>query len=290
MTYDEYYRHYMGLSQMHTQDDGSEALDNPIEDHRIPQHVFYSKYREEPLNKHYYYPIILTDYFGDWRCSCDRENIQKITEVFELLKSQKLDSSSDIQVLIGALDEKLMDTYKRRSFYRYQYCLDKKVIEDKVQIAIDYREGTLQQQDGSCKSNRFDEYDGVSEYGEVLCQTKLMVYNLDLPDEFDRQKYIENNRELLEEGRIFVVLDGLKVAGRGMISDIYSEGCNIVVYVYEQYRQKGIGAALVRACVDWCLERNLLPIYFVDQANGASIALAQSLGFTRMNQEIIYSK
>lgn len=51
------------------------------------------------------------------------------------------------------------------------------------------------------------------------------------------------------------------------------------VIVHPNHRQRGIGAALTRARVDWIWSRSFTVYYFANEHNTASIRMHQTLGF-----------
>jgi GNAT superfamily N-acetyltransferase len=106
----------------------------------------------------------------------------------------------------------------------------------------------------------------------------------------DKEKYIREKQNILSEQRQFVVLKDNSIASTAFISEIYSSGCNIVVYTLPDYRQEGYGKEVVKACINWCQENNLLPIYLVEEGNLSSIKLAESLELDLKSQEWIISE
>ncbi len=99
------------------------------------------------------------------------------------------------------------------------------------------------------------------------------------------EHYIKLRSEVLEHGRQFAILESNKITSTAFISDIYGSGCNIVVFTKPEHRGKGYGNQVVKACVNWCLQRELIPLYLVEKNNLASIALAESIGLVRKSCE-----
>jgi len=106
----------------------------------------------------------------------------------------------------------------------------------------------------------------------------------------DKEKYIRGKINILHEERQFVILKDNCIASTAFISDIYSSGCNIVVYTPPNYRQEGYGKEVVKACINWCKGNNLLPIYLVEEGNINSIKLVESLGLDLKSHEWIISE
>ena len=86
---------------------------------------------------------------------------------------------------------------------------------------------------------------------------------------------------------IYIVPIDNKIASMAFTSDIYNIGANIVVSTNKEYRKKGYGKSTVAALTNSILENQLLPIYFVNVNNEASINLAKSLQYEKMALEIV---
>ncbi len=105
---------------------------------------------------------------------------------------------------------------------------------------------------------------------------------------FREERWRENIKSI-KGGRFFGVLDQDRVKSWASVDPIECGGGNINVWTAEKHRKKGYGKMVVFAAVQWCLEHDILPIYWVRQDNKASIALAKSLGFAMKNKEIVVS-
>jgi len=66
-------------------------------------------------------------------------------------------------------------------------------------------------------------------------------------------------------------------SGTNWRSDEFAE---VFVYVEFVARGRGLGKSVVSACTAHLLESNLRPLYFVDQDNAESVAIAEALGYT----------
>jgi RimJ/RimL family protein N-acetyltransferase len=73
--------------------------------------------------------------------------------------------------------------------------------------------------------------------------------------------------------------DGSVVAesGTNWRTDEFAE---VFVHVEFAARGRGLGKSVVSACTAHLLESNLRPLYFVDQDNAESVAIAEALGYT----------
>ncbi|NBI05588.1 GNAT family N-acetyltransferase [Senegalia massiliensis] len=63
----------------------------------------------------------------------------------------------------------------------------------------------------------------------------------------------------------------------------------MAVFTYPKYRNQGYGKQVVKGYINWCLDKDILPIYLVDIENIPSIKLAESLGFEIKSTEVIVS-
>lgn len=98
---------------------------------------------------------------------------------------------------------------------------------------------------------------------------------------------IEKCRAIVEEGRYFAVLIDGKIASRAWVDPVECKGGNIGVVTEPMQRKKGYGRLVVYKAVKWCLENDIVPIYWVDVTNTTSVKLAEDLGFKKMSDEII---
>lgn len=106
----------------------------------------------------------------------------------------------------------------------------------------------------------------------------------------DKENYIRKKENILQEKRQFFILKDGNIAATAFISEVYSRGCNIVVYTSPNYRKQGYGKEVVKACINWCHQNNLLPIYLVEEENTNSIKLVESLGLQLKCHEWIISE
>jgi len=101
-----------------------------------------------------------------------------------------------------------------------------------------------------------------------------------------RRSTWRRSRPWREAGRQFVIMDDGEIAAEAFVSDIDWGGGNIGVATAEGHRRKGYGAAVTVRAARWCLENDVLPIYWVMTGNEASVRLAESLGFTHQVEEL----
>lgn len=206
-----------------------------------------SEYRDMPLNKKYFYPIIISKFEGNMICSSSKQYINICRSKFD-------GTIESISSILEAMNKK-DNNYRIRKMRRYS-------IED---------------------SNRI--------YGtKAETLTEDMIRNLSFKEIEDKEKYIQGKKDILHEKRQFIALKDNNIASTAFISEIYSSGCNIVVYTSTDYRNEGHGKEVVMACINWCQQNNLVPIYLVEEDNQNSIKLAESLGLELKSHEWIISK
>ena len=102
-----------------------------------------------------------------------------------------------------------------------------------------------------------------------------------------KEKKWSQLKYILDSEMIYIVPIDNKIASMAFTSDIYNIGANIVVSTNKEYRKKGYGKSAVAALTNSILENQLLPIYFVNVNNEASINLAKSLQYEKMALEIV---
>ncbi len=105
-----------------------------------------------------------------------------------------------------------------------------------------------------------------------------------LNTDFKEQKWKEL-QQFIHNGHFFAKINENKFVSSCKISDIYCGGANLVVYTDENFRCRGYGKEVVRLAANYCLQHNLLPIYYVETDNNASINLAKSLNFNLYAEE-----
>ncbi|MBO4293389.1 MAG: GNAT family N-acetyltransferase [Clostridia bacterium] len=83
------------------------------------------------------------------------------------------------------------------------------------------------------------------------------------------------------------IIEDNKFVSVGFVSNIDENGANIVIQTKEKYRNKGYGKAIVEKISRDLLKHNIIPIYWVNKENKASIKLAQTLDFKKEAEEIV---
>ena len=83
------------------------------------------------------------------------------------------------------------------------------------------------------------------------------------------------------------IIEDNKFVSVGFVSNIDENGANIVIQTKDKYRNRGYGKAIVEKISRDLLEDNIIPIYWVNKENKASIQLAESIGFKKEADEIV---
>jgi GNAT superfamily N-acetyltransferase len=120
----------------------------------------------------------------------------------------------------------------------------------------------------------------------VIRLTKEILMN-SIQELNDKEKIWERKKDEVLQGRQYVILDGNKIISYCKVSDIDYSGGNLTVYTNEKHRNKGYGMLVSIGVIKWCIENNIIPIYWVDKTNIPSVALAKKLGFEVMAEEIV---
>ncbi|PKK88616.1 MAG: hypothetical protein CVV64_17900 [Candidatus Wallbacteria bacterium HGW-Wallbacteria-1] len=124
----------------------------------------------------------------------------------------------------------------------------------------------------------FASSDSRMDRGEAVQLTPGLVSGLKFNSEEESRGYILRKGPLFEQGRQFAIIKDRRIASTAFLSDISGDAANIVVYTSPEFRGLGLGRQTVAACVEWCRDQRLIPIYLVRDSNVGSVRLAESLG------------
>jgi GNAT superfamily N-acetyltransferase len=102
-----------------------------------------------------------------------------------------------------------------------------------------------------------------------------------------REHNWEYDSKLINEGRLFAIVEGGKLLSQSSITEVECGGGNIAVSTDDAHRRKGYGKAVVHRATTWCFRNGIVPIYWVNADNAASISLARSIGYKAMHDEIV---
>lgn len=97
-------------------------------------------------------------------------------------------------------------------------------------------------------------------------------------------------KEISKNNFLNGIIKDNKIVSMGYISDINYGMGNIVIQTIEEYQNRGYGKMVVEKISQEALKNGVLPIYWVENKNIASIKLAESLGFKKVVDEIVVSR
>lgn len=234
ISFDEYYSKFLGIDK--------ELL-------LKGKRVFISEYRDKPLNKKYFYPFIISNYYGQLVCSVSKEYYHIANKGFN-------GTEESINRILDELKQ-LDQSFRVRKMQRFSYNIDKdnSILAEHIAIPL----------------------------------TEESIKNIDLKG-ISHEDYIKRNKEALDLELEYVVTKDNKIVSRAFISDIYENGGNIVVFTKDEYRNNGYGKEVVKGCIKWCIKKDILPIYLVEDSNKPSLRIPLSLNFIKQADEFIISK
>jgi ribosomal protein S18 acetylase RimI-like enzyme len=120
----------------------------------------------------------------------------------------------------------------------------------------------------------------------TLERTDDSIYN------FITEKNSEVDYTYLNKYKKYIALDKSQkeIIGYCKVSDVISGFGNLVVWVDEKKRRRGIAEKLTRQMIKKCYEDNIEPVYLVREENVPSISLAKKLGFCIRQRELVVSR
>lgn len=138
-----------------------------------------------------------------------------------------------------------------------------------------------------CKDTKLD----ISNSNAVLLNDDTKQYFMNTGNKASdvgfKEKKWKQLKYIVDTEMIYVVPNDNKIASMAFTSDIYDKGANIVVSTNEEHRRKGYGRTAVASLTNSILDKEFLPIYFVNVNNEASINLAKSLEYENKVLEIV---
>lgn len=143
--------------------------------------------------------------------------------------------------------------------------------------------------------NDLRETEGIDYYVQCLkienMKTRKMYRMIqDRIDEVRLELRPEVEYLYIEEANKYVAKLNGKIVSYCKISDIQEGFGNIVVFTEKDYRHQGFATILIKLLLLKCEEKHIFPLYVVDSKNKESIKLAEKLGFSIVNEEVIISR
>lgn len=215
-----------------------------------------SSKRDIPLNREFFYPVILTRYNEKIYLSVSNKYYDVILNSIKDIDFTLL-SNNEIICIFQKIFSNILDEFEVKEMYRM------------------------------CKDTKIDTLDSNA----ILLNDNTKQYFMNTgnkaSDVIFKEKKWKELKNILDSEMIYIVPNDNKIASMAFTSDIYNKGANIVVSTGKEYRRKGYGKMAVASLTNSILEKEFLPIYFVNVNNEASINLAKSLGYETMALEIV---
>lgn len=208
------------------------------------------------MNKEFIYPVILTKYNGKIYLSVSNKYYNIVLNSIKNIDFAFL-SNNEIIFIFQNIFSNILDDFEVKEMYRM------------------------------CKYTK----ENIERSNAVLLNDSTKQYFMNTGNKardisFKEKKWNEL-KYILDSEMIYIVPKDNKIASMAFTSDIYNKGANIVVSTSEEHRRKGYGKMVVASLTNKVLGKELLPIYFVNVNNEASINLAKSLEYENMALEIV---
>lgn len=101
-----------------------------------------------------------------------------------------------------------------------------------------------------------------------------------------REAAFAARRDVFADRRFFGVVEDDRLVAHAEVSDLVAGGGNLAVQTLATHRRRGHARALIARAAEWCHEHDVVPVYWVDEDNLPSLALAESLGFRLQSTEL----
>ena len=93
------------------------------------------------------------------------------------------------------------------------------------------------------------------------------------------QFFWNNADDFITDGIGYSLIEKDKIAATAYSAFVHGDKLEIGIETVEQFRGKGYAEKVCAKLIDYCLERNIEPIWSCKFENQASFKLAQKLGF-----------
>jgi L-amino acid N-acyltransferase YncA len=223
-----------------------------IEDLNNGKNIFLCNQRDKPINNWYFQHLIITKINGTNVFSITPSMYEDFVDFINPFKN--MDIMQRPKVLKEFFDSKL-EIYTIRKMFRMTLDVTPKI---------------------SAMQNNV-----------VRLTKEILMDSVQAISEEEKEKLWQRKNDEVNQGRQYVILDDNKIASYCKVSNIDYNGGNLTVYTNEKYRNKGYGKLVSIGAIRWCIENEVVPIYWVDEKNAASIALAKSLGFKVISEELV---
>jgi len=138
---------------------------------------------------------------------------------------------------------------------------------------------------GSNSLNEILQLPVLHETGYRISMMYRMIINR---DKFINYTGYNNAADYISQARKFVIRDcDSNIISYCKVSDIYCGYGNIVIWTDSRYRRCGYAKELLIRTIYMCYDEGIEPVYLADSQNIPSIELAKSVGFEKVQTEII---
>lgn len=210
--------------------------------------------RERPINNWHFQHLILTNINDTYIYSISPKLYRNFKEY---MLSYTVETTDDINVVLDEFFSMKLTDYSIKKMYRLTFDKEKR-------------------KEITCKK-------------AIRLTKNILMDNIKDKSKKEKDEIWIRKKEEVEQGRQFTILDKGKITCWCKVSDIDCGGGNLAVWTAPEYRKKGYGKDIVGQAIKWCLDNDIIPIYWVDSLNTPSINLAKSLGFKVKCQEIVVS-
>lgn len=218
--------------------------------------VFGTKNRDKVLNREFIYPVIVSKYNEKLYLSISPKYYEMVLEYINSIDLVNLNNKEIIDIL-NNIFKNTLNNFEVKEMYRM------------------------------CKTNKLD----IMNNNAVLLSNKTKQYFMNTGNksndiDFKNSKWNEI-QYILNSQMIYIVPIDNKIESMAYTSDIQNNGANIIVNTNKTSRKKGYGGNSVAKLTNAILDKNMLPIYFVNINNEPSLKLAKSLEYEKMVTEIV---
>lgn len=215
--------------------------------------IFKCNQRDKPINRLYFQHLIITNINDKTFFSISPKYYVKFRKY---ILQNKYNTHEQLINILDRFFKNELENYAIRKMYRMTLDCNKEILQ--FNIAIQLTKDILMEN----LKNKNDE-------------EKIEIWN--------------RKKDEVEQGRQYVIVNSNRNVSWCKVSDIDYGGGNLAVWTAPEFRKNGYGKEVVKGACKWCIDNDIIPIYWVDCTNTASLNLAESLGFKIQSEEIVVS-
>ncbi|WP_202708826.1 GNAT family N-acetyltransferase [Sporosalibacterium faouarense] len=219
--------------------------------------IFSCNQRNEPISGSHFQHLIITEIDGKQIFSISPKYYNGFKKHILKYKENKLEGVNKLKPFLQSFFENKLKKHQIRKMYRLTVNKDE-MIDIPSSLAIQLTK-------------------------------EILMDNIKDKDRIEKDRIWRRKKTEVEDGRQYTILDDGKITCWCKVSDIDFDGGNLAVWTSPKYRRRGYGKQVTLDAVKWCFRNNVIPIYWVDSTNVASINLAKGIGFKVMSEEIVVS-